>query len=80
MKRTAVFALILTLIFCLSACGGRQEERDTTPNTTNAPATEPTSEPITVPTLPDMTMPSENIPDPTVDSNSTQPSDETPVK
>jgi len=75
MKKITVFALILALIFSLSACGRRREEKETTPAQTTAPTTAPTTEPITVPTLPDMTMPSENIPDPTVDSNSTTPTD-----
>lgn len=80
MKKTAIFTLILALIFSMSACGRRRDNRETTPSTTSSPTTESTSDPITVPTLPDMTMPSENIPDPTVDSNSTQPTDEEPTK
>lgn len=65
MKKTTVFALVLMLIFCLSACRARNTQKE------SAPAG--TTQPITVPSLPDMTMPSENIPDPTVDSHSTTP-------
>lgn len=66
MKKITVFALILVIIICLTACGRRETAPETTAPDTSAPITEP----ITVPTIPDMTMPSENIPDPTVDSNS----------
>lgn len=68
MKKFSVIALVLVLTISLAACGRRanrptEATRDTTP--------------ITVPTVPDMTMPSTNIPDPTVDSNSTTGTDGT---
>ena len=65
MKRFTTIALIATLIFCISACGKKEQRKETTPSGT--------TQPITVPTMPDMTMPSTNIPDPTVESHSTTP-------
>ena len=65
MKKSIIFSLVLMLVFCLSACRNRNAQKESTPSGT--------TQPITVPTLPDMTMPSENIPDPTVDSHSTTP-------
>lgn len=68
MKKFTVIALVLVLTVSLAACGRRRNEpTETTRDTT----------PITVPTVPDMTMPSSNIPDPTVDSNSTTATDDT---
>lgn len=69
MKKIAVITLCLAMLFSLAACRRNNAE----------PATETTgnTEPITVPTIPDMTEPSSNIPDPTVDSNSTDGTEET---
>lgn len=64
MKKFSVIALVLALTLSLGACGRRKNNSVTTTPTKD-------STPITVPTMPDMTMPSTNIPDPTVDSNST---------
>ena len=68
MKKFSVIALVLVLAVSMCACGKRNNEptrttRDTTPTT--------------VPTVPTVTMPSTNIPDPTVDSNSTMGTDGT---
>lgn len=68
MKKIAAIALVLVLILTMAACGRRRN---------NAAETTRDTMPITVPTMPDMTMPSSNIPDPTVDSNSTMPTDGT---
>ena len=63
MKTNAIIALALAVTFCFAGCGRNKPEE--------TQATEPaTTAPITVPTMPDMTIPSENIPDPTVESNS----------
>jgi len=65
MKRFTAIALIVTLIFCVSACRKKEQQKETAPSGT--------TQPITVPTMPDMTVPSTNIPDPTVESHSTTP-------
>ena len=72
MKKFTLFAFILMLIIGLSACGRNEMEPSSAPSTTGSTetTTEATSEPITVPSMPDMTLPSSNVPDPTVDSNS----------
>ena len=72
------FALVpaLLLIASLAGCGRNDTEPETEPSQIITPSTTP----ITVPTLPDMTMPSSNIPDPTVDSNSGNNETEAPVK
>lgn len=63
MKKNAIIALALAVTLCFAGCGRNKPEE--------SQATEPaTTAPITVPSMPEMTMPSENIPDPTVDSNS----------
>ena len=68
MKKFAVIAVALAMVLSFSACG-RNKNQPTTPSRD--------TQPITVPTMPDMTMPSTNIPDPTVDSNSTMPTGDT---
>ena len=69
MKKIILPAIILAVVFSFSGCGRRNEE--------NMQPSE-TTQPITVPTLPDATLPSSNIPDPSVESNSTMPNqDET---
>lgn len=65
MKKITVFILLVTLVFCMCACRSEKMENETEPSGT--------TQPITMPTLPDMTMPSTNIPDPTVESHSTTP-------
>ena len=68
MKKLSVIALIIVMALSLGACGRKKQEPiQTTGDTT----------PMTVPTMPDMTMPTSNIPDPTVDSNSTMSTDGT---
>ena len=73
-----IFALVpaLLLIASLAGCGRNNAEPETEPSQSITPSTIP----ITVPTLPDMTMPSSNIPDPTVDSNSGNNETEAPAK
>lgn len=66
MKKLFVIALALALTLSMGACGRRKQ--------TPTEATRDTA-PITVPTTPTMTMPTSNIPDPTVDSNSTMGTD-----
>ena len=68
MKKFFVIALALALTLSMGACGRRKQ--------TPTQATRDTA-PITVPTTPTMTMPTSNIPDPTVDSNSTMSTDAT---
>lgn len=76
MKKFGMIAIALILTFSLCACGRRDNNETTTPTVTTrptvppttAPTTAPTTEPTMVPDLPDMDT---NIPDPTVDSNST---------
>ena len=73
-----IFALVPArlLIASLAGCGRNDAEPETEPSQIITPSTTP----ITVPTLPDMTMPSSNIPDPTVNSNSGNNETEVPVK
>ena len=68
MKKFAVIALAVAMVLSFTACGRKKNQ-----------ATMPTRDttPVTVPTTEDMTMPTSNIPDPTVDSNSTRATDET---
>ena len=68
MKKFAVIVMSLVMVLSFSACG-RNNKQPTTPSRD--------TQPITVPTESDMTMPSTNIPDPTVDSNSTRSTGET---
>ena len=68
MKKFAIIATALAMVLSFSACG-KNKNQPTTPSRA--------TQPITVPTKPDMTMPSTNIPDPTVDSNSTMPTGDT---
>lgn len=78
MKKFSAFTLALVLAVALCACGRRQDDaptNNTTEPTTTEPATMPpvTTEPATTaPTIiPDMPELDTNVPDPTVDSNST---------
>ena len=64
MKRIGVFALIFTMLFSLCACRRKEEPK---PTETRPVATEPA--PTVMPEM-DPTI-GTNIPDPTVDSNST---------
>lgn len=76
MKKFGMIAMALILTLSLCACGRRNNSEPTTPTVpkqpttapTAAPTTAPTTEPTVMPDLPDMDT---NIPDPTVDSNST---------
>lgn len=79
MKKFGMIAMALILTLSLCACRRRDPSETTTPTTTQpttapttAPATAPTTEPTVMPDLPDMDT---NIPDPTVDSNSTDETD-----
>ena len=78
MKKLFSAVLILTMVFALSACGGKKQEpmpTTTVPTTamTTVPSTvAPTTEPTETTIIPDTTM-GTNIPDPTVDHNSTEP-------
>ena len=72
MKRSMITIVALLLAVFLSACGCTNRVNDVTTPTTK-PTTAPTTEPIV--SMPDMTVPSTNIPDPTVDSNSTMSTD-----
>ena len=68
MKEISVIALVIVLTLSLGACGRKKQEPTQTTRDTA---------PMTVPTMPDMTTPTSNIPDPTVDSNSTMSTDGT---
>lgn len=70
MKKLCALMLAMLILAALAGCGRKHEE----------PKTQPSTEPITIPTVPDMTMPSSNIPDPTVDSNSGNGETEAPTK
>ena len=78
MKKLFSAALIFTMIFALSACGGQTQETmpaTTAPTTaaTTVPSTAaPTTEPAGTNIIPDTTM-GTNIPDSTVDHNSAEP-------
>ena len=69
MKKQGLFAVLFALCLTLSACGcGSTTAGDPVPSTTNAttPSTSTATTPTTNPTM------ATNIPDPTVDSNSTE--------
>ena len=72
MKKIIVFTLVLIIMASLCACRKENNTQTTAATETQAPSTEP----VTIPSMPDMTMPSSNIPDPTVDSNSGNPETE----
>lgn len=74
MKKYGVIALVLVLTMSLCACGRKDDTATTVPTeTTSRPTTQPTAAPTTETTIPmlDPTVDT-NIPDPTVDHNSTE--------
>lgn len=69
MKKFGVLMLAIIVIFSMSGCRGRKHEQETMP--TSGP-TVPTTQPQTAPTNPATNPTLEtNIPDPTVNDNST---------
>ena len=72
MKQLSIIALTLMLSISLVGCGRKEE---TKPTQTTPPATQESTIPQTTPSI-DPTIDT-NIPDPTVDSNSNQPEDNT---
>lgn len=71
MKKTAVFLLVLSLVFALCACrmGNDTGTTQETENTTPPAATNPVAtDPIADPTVADPTMDT-NVPDPNVDND-----------
>ena len=66
MKRYIAAFLALSVTVCLWGCGRRQPEPTTGANDTADTAPTTPSVTVTIPTI------DENIPDPTVDSNSTE--------
>ena len=73
MKKYSIIAIILLLAISLSACG-RKMINETTPSTMEPTIIPPTT--ILDPTIMDPTLET-NIPDPEVDSNSTDSTDNT---
>ena len=82
MKKLFSAALILTMVFALSACGGKKQEPmpattvPTTASTTVPTTAATTTEPAGTNIIPATTM-GTNIPDPSVDRNSTEPEENT---
>ena len=65
MQKIVILTLALIIMSSLCACRKQNIEQATAATEPQAP-----TEQITIPSMPDMTMPSTNIPDPTVDSHS----------
>ena len=79
MKKFGLLILSIILVFSLVACGRRNEAPKPTETTpTTIPATQPVTEPSIMPTMPeiDPTLDT-NIPDPSVNGNSTDTTDTT---
>lgn len=77
MKKLTIFIMAFALACSIAACGCQNSSgMDNTTGTTSAPTTTPTTAPMIDPTILDPTFET-NIPDGTVNENSTMPSDTT---
>ena len=75
MKKIGIIVLTVILVGSLCACGRRDNENPTTESATTTPTTVPatTAPATTAPTvIPDIPEVETNIPDPTVNNNSTE--------